>query len=86
MVSETVVDVFEAVEIDERDGEPRAEARCGQQCLLEPVLQQGPVREPRERVVVGLALDAGLVEPALGDVLDGALVTERPPVLAEHQA
>ena len=47
MMSETVIDVFEAVEIDEGDREARAKARRGQQGLLEAVLQQPAVGQSR---------------------------------------
>src|SRR5690606_15397900 len=42
--------------------------------LLQAVVEQRAVREPRQRIVVGLLLDPLLVEPPLGHVFDRAFV------------
>jgi hypothetical protein len=70
-VAERVIDVLEAVEVEEEDGEEvfgvLARALDGELQLL---CEVEPVRQPRQRVVEG-----GVVEPffgalALGDVLE----------------
>src|SRR5690606_19548175 len=66
--------------------EPRAVARGRQDRLLQAVVQQRPVREPRQRVVVRLLLDAGLIEAAFRDVLDRAFVMQDAAVVAEDGA
>ena len=64
-VPEAVVDELEAVEVEEEDGEGRA-ARRGANRALQPVAQQGPVRQLGEVVVqcpvgeVGLVVEPGL--------------------------
>ena len=57
LVAERVVDGAEAVQADQQDGDARAQRP--RQRLLEPLLEEQPVREPGERVVqrlVGHAL------------------------------
>ena len=68
-----VVDHLEVVEVEEKQAE--LPVRPGQ-LLLDPLHQQGPVREPGERVVVGLVLQPGGELAALAHVVqreDGAL-------------
>src|SRR5580698_6998370 len=86
MMPEAVVDVFETIQINESNRKSRAKAGRGQQGLLQAVVQQPTVGQSGERVVVGLTLDAGLIEAALGDVFDSTLVGKGSPVLAEHQS
>ena len=62
IVAQGVVDVLEAIEVDEHHGEPRAVARRRVDRLLQAVVQQRAVGEPGERIVVGLLLDARLVD------------------------
>ena len=74
MVAQAVIDELEAVEIDEGDRDLGAVALRGENRLLQAVVEQRPVGQPGQRVVVGLLLDPGLVQLALGDVLDRAFV------------
>ena len=67
-VPERVVDELEVVEVDEQHGETTAVALDPGHRLLEPVLEEGPVAEPGERVVVRLVGEALLELPTVGDV------------------
>ena len=63
VVPEAVVDVLEAVEVEERHADVRLRARAARDRLAEPVDEQQPVRKARERVVhrlVGQPLLEGL--------------------------
>jgi hypothetical protein len=73
-VPEAVVDRLEVVEVEEQDGEV---ALPGGQQLAELLEEQGAVREPRERVVVGLMLEAPLQLAQLRDEVLEAVVLER---------
>ena len=61
-VPERVVDLLEAVEVDEQDRELVVAARGEGERALDPVLEQHAVRQAGERVVGGLA-----AEPARGE-------------------
>ena len=65
VVAERVVDVLEAVEVDEDDRERAAVAVARRERLLEPVAQQGAVGQAGERVVerVVLVLDGAAAGP-----------------------
>ena len=71
VVPEAVVDHLEMVEVDE-DHRNRAHVALRGDRLLEAVVQQVAVRQPRERVVVRLALELLLVALALDRVLHRA--------------
>ncbi len=86
LVAEAVVDEFEAIEIDERDGQAGAIGRRSEQCLLQTVLQQRPVRKSGERVIIRLVLDARLIPAALRHILDGPFITDRRAVFGEQRA
>src|SRR5579863_60899 len=86
VMSETVVDELEPIEIHEGDRDAPPGAGRGQQCLLQPVLQQRAIRQPRERVVVRLMLDAHLIEAPLRHILDRAFVADSAPVLRHDRA
>ena len=45
--AQRVVDVLEAIEVDEEQGEMTAGSRKREEGLMGPFLQQGPVGEPR---------------------------------------
>ena len=56
-VSERVVDGLEAIEIDEQNGHVAAGAFRRQQAQFQALDEQTPVRQLRQRVVIGLELD-----------------------------
>src|SRR6202162_6665645 len=56
VVAERVVDVLEAIEIEEQNAEHVLVAPGGQQRLAQPVSKEAPVGESRERVVECLIL------------------------------
>ncbi len=59
VMAEGVVELLEAVEVDQQQrGRAAALARGGED-LAQPALEPPPVREPRELVGVGLAADLG---------------------------
>ena len=68
-VSERVVDVFEAVEIEEQKRNFVILAAGAGQCLGQSILQKSPIGQPRESIVVGQVLDPLLGDLAVGDVL-----------------
>ena len=69
-MAERVVDLLEAVEVEEEDrGQATFAAGMGQG-LAKPVEQQGAVRQPGQRVVQGQPPDARLGRLALGQVLE----------------
>ena len=53
-VAEAVVDRLEAVEVDEQDGDLDPSAGGRAERLLDPVEEEGPVRQAGQRVVEGL--------------------------------
>ena len=68
---EAVVDELEVVEVDERDRrDRRVGAADAGQGVLDPVEEQGPVRQPGERVVERLVAQLVLERAATGDVAD----------------
>ncbi len=69
VVAEAVVDQLEVVEIDEGDAERALVTVRERELLVEPVLEQVAVGEPRQRVVVRLVLELVLVALELGDVV-----------------
>ena len=60
VVAEAVVDDLEPIDVEEQHRDVTRVARQPEQRLSEPVEQQRPVREPRERVVEGLVQQAVL--------------------------
>jgi hypothetical protein len=71
-VAEGVVDLLEAVEVDEQHGHAVAGALGALERLGEAVVEQAAVGQAGERVVVGLHPDQGFGLLALGDVGDDA--------------
>src|SRR5216117_1798146 len=69
-----VVDLLEAVQIDERAGEPRAVAPRPLDGLLQRRGQAGAVGKPGERIAVGERLDPLAHERGLGDVAAHAAI------------
>jgi hypothetical protein len=80
VVAERVVDGLEAVEVDEHEGEAAVHARGIHHRLLEAVVQQDAVGQPRERIARGEVLGALLRHAALGDVGRGPVHAARAPV------
>ena len=62
LVPEGVVQILETVEVDDQHGDPAARAAAPADRLLDPLLEQAAIRQPRE--VVGDRLTARLVERA----------------------
>jgi hypothetical protein len=71
-VAERIVDDLEAVEVEEEHGQARAFALRVRQRDGEAVLEQQPIRQVRQRVVIRQVLDLLLGICALGDVADHA--------------
>lgn len=67
-VAEGVVDLLEAVEIEEQQGYGEAVAVCAGQCPAKALIEQGAVGKGREGVVIGLIVQALLVLLTRGDV------------------
>jgi len=66
-VPQGVVDALEAVKVDERHGDQRAGPPRVRAGLLEPVAEEQPVRQARQRVVVGQLVEMRLL--ALRDLV-----------------
>ena len=77
LVAERVVDFLEAVEIEQQQRAVGRRLDVGEDRLLEFVLEQRPVGEPGQRIVVGELFQLLLGALALGDVLDGALEADQ---------
>ena len=67
-VPERVVDQLEPVEVDEQDGQVGAALHRHQQLPLELVVEEGPVAQPGQRVVVGQPVELGLGRLPVGHV------------------
>ena len=67
-VAERVVDRLEVVQVHEQDRDREVVPRLPLDHVLDAVLEQRPVREPRDRVVERLVLELLLERLALGDV------------------
>jgi len=72
-VAERIVDVLEVVQIQEHHGQGRAVLLGHADRMLGAFGQQGPVRQPGERIVVGQPVDALLVVLAVVDLAVQAL-------------
>jgi hypothetical protein len=70
VVSERVVDVLEAIEVEEQHAEHLLVAARREQCLAQAVTEQASVGQPGERVVQGLVFERVGVSLALGDVAE----------------
>ena len=69
-VAERVVDLLEAVKVEEQQPEVAAAAPRAQHRLVQPVAEQRPVGQARERVVLRQERQLVLLPPALGDVAE----------------
>ena len=67
-VAEAVVDLLEAVQVEEQHGHRRRLALGPLEGVVDPVLEQGPVGQRGQRVVEGLVDELVLELAALGDV------------------
>lgn len=84
-VARGVVDGLEVVEVEEDHGGPRGAPAHGLERVLEPVEEERPVRQPRQRVVqslmgerlLGLDLAADVPRDAVGPHDAAVLVDER---------
>ena len=76
LVAERIVDVLEAIEIDEQQRQrlPGA-ARC-HDALLQAVVEQHAIGQFGQRIARGQVADAGLGGLAIGDVAAGAALAE----------
>ena len=68
VVAEVVVDLLEAVEVDQQQRERVARARLPRQGVVEPVAEERSVGEAGQPVVEGLARELFLERHALADV------------------
>ena len=67
-MAEQIVDVLEAIEVEEQHGHVVAVAFGGDQRLIESILQQRAVRQPGQGIVVGDVPDALFGLHALEDL------------------
>ena len=71
-MTQAVVDELEAVDVEEQHGTADGWIACGAlHDLVDPVHEQRPVGEPRERVVERVVLELQLGRPLVGDVRHG---------------
>src|SRR5690606_13575894 len=68
LVADGVVDLLEAVEVDEEDGGAGVARAAAAERLADPGGEQGPVGQVGERVVLGVVLQLGLEPDPFGDV------------------
>src|SRR5207302_197575 len=78
-----VVDLLEAVQVDERAGEPRAGAPRALDGLLQGRGEAGTVGKPGERIAVSERFDALAHERGVSDIAAHAAVPEERPVGSE---
>ena len=83
-VAEGVVDVLEAVEVDEQHGEHATVAAGERQRVIEPLEERGAVVEARQRVVMREPVVALLGQLLLGDVATDAAIADEAPVRCVH--
>ena len=76
-VAEGVVHDLEVVEVEEQDGEDASRAASSARLSLDLLGEHRPVREPRQRVVVGLVAELLLEPGQLGERLLELAVLER---------
>ena len=81
-MAQGVVHHLEAVHVQEQGGERLAVAPGVDDGLAQTVLEQGPVRQAGEQVVVGLEGDGGLRLLALADVPGDTVAADEHPFLA----
>ena len=68
LVTERVVDVLEAIEIQQQHGHLLARPLRVFDRLLDPVVEQGAIGQPGQRVVQRHALELGFLQLAFGDI------------------
>jgi hypothetical protein len=74
-VSPAVVDVFETVQIEEKDGEPPV-GEAARQGASEPFVQQTAICQARERVVLRQLFQALFVQLGARDVAKNAEIVK----------
>ncbi len=84
MVAEGVVDVLEAVQVDEQHRQLLARARAADHRMLQAVVEQQPVRQRRERIVVGQVVELVLRLLHLRDVAEHADVVRDLVIVVAH--
>jgi hypothetical protein len=80
-----IVDVLEAIQVDEKHREGPAFPFRGPDRLLQPVSQQEAVGQTRERVVQRLMLESGQVLAPLADVPEDGHPVHRPSSAGGHR-
>ena len=83
-VAQRVVDVLEAVQVDEHHGKGAVVALGNCNRLFHPLVQHDAVGQAGERVAVGQVVDATLVGQGLGQVVGMAYAVHGPAVFARH--
>ena len=83
-MAQRVVDVLEAVQVDEHHGKGAVVALGNCNRLFHPLVQHDAVGQAGERVAVGQVVDATLVGQGLGQVVGMAYAVHGPAVLARH--
>ena len=81
-LTERVVDVLEAVEVDVEQGERRHRGQSGHGLVMQPLEHRRPVGQPGERVVAREVIEARLVAAQRADVGHHHHVVPRPPGLS----
>jgi hypothetical protein len=71
-VAERIVQLFEAIQVQDQQRPVRAIAFGRQHQLLQPIVQQRPIGEAGQGVVQRMVLELGLHLATVGDVGDGA--------------
>ncbi len=71
LVAKAVIDQLEVVDVGVEDCRRAVVALCDRECMPDPVQHQGPVRQPRERIVEGLVgqLFLGVAPVVIGSAL-----------------
>ncbi len=68
MVTQSVVDLLEVVEVHDHDRHPFALATGMVEPVAQPVVEQHPIGKPGQSVVQSLVSDAGLDPGPVGDI------------------
>ncbi len=85
VVTQGIVQRLEVIQVDKQQGAARFTAGAGRDRLLQPVEQQGPVRQVRQRVEERQLLDPLFRDLALGNVVMRADIVTDDPILAHHR-
>ena len=77
-MTQRVVEVFEVIQVEQKQADSRTAAAGKAQRLSQPLLEQDPVRQAGQPVVVGQVFDPFLSPFALGDIHRSADRTRGP--------